>query len=171
MRLFCAFLALVSFGAMIPAAPALAQASTVTVGTQVVDVNGGLVGAVSAIKGDMLTVKTDRFDVALPWSSFTINKGKLLFGMSLAELNAATEKTLAEAAAQMAPGAVVKGSDGARIGTLEAVNADAATIRLDSGQRIEVPRTGVVAGADGIVIGVTAAQLQAQLGLQSSQPQ
>lgn len=65
----------------------------------------------------------------------------------------------------------MKGSDGARIGTLEAVNADAATIRLDSGQRIEVPRTGVVAGADGIVIGVTAAQLQAQLGLQSSQPQ
>ena len=171
MRLFCAVLALVPFAAAIPAAPALAQASTVTVGTQVVDVKGGLVGTVSAINGDILTVKTDRFDVALPWSSFTINKGKLLFGMTQAELNAATEKTLAEAAAQMSPGAIVKGSDGERIGTLEAVNADAATIRLESGQRIEVPRTGVVAGADGIVVGLTAAQLEAQLGVQPSQPQ
>jgi preprotein translocase subunit YajC len=170
-RLFCAAAALVPCAALLPAAPALAQANPVTVGTQVVDVKGGLVGTVSAIKGDMLTVKTNRFEVALPWSSFNINKGKLLFGLTQAELNAATERTLAEAAAQMSLGAIVKGSDGVRIGTLESVNADVATIRLDSGQRIEVPRTGVVAGSDGIVIGVTAAQLEAQLGTQPVQSQ
>ena len=67
-----------SFGA--PLAPAAAQ----TPGMQVVDTNGGAVGVVTAIKGDLVTVKTDKHEVALPKTSFTVHEGKLLFGMTQA---------------------------------------------------------------------------------------
>ena len=170
MRLLFAALALVPLTAALPA-PAMAQTSNVSVGTQVVDFKGNLVGTGSGIKGEVLTVKTDRFEVALPWSSFNPNKGKLLFGMTQAELNAATEKTLADAATQMVAGMVVNGSDGVRVGLLEAVDADAATVKLDSGHRIQVPRSGVAASGGAIVIGRTAAHLQAPLPPTTEQPQ
>lgn len=166
-----ATLALAPLASVLPAAPAMAQTGTVTVGMQVVDVSGGLVGTVNAIRGNVLTIKTDKHEVALPRESFTLTAGKLLFGMTQAELNAATEKTLAEAAAQMVAGAEVKGTGGAHVGTLESVNNEVATIKLDSGRLVQIPRSGVVAGPEGIVIGVTAAQLEAQLEASSPQPE
>lgn len=150
--------------AILPAAPAIAQAGGISVGMQVVDVSGGAVGTVTAMKGDVLTVKTDRYEVALPTNSFTPNEGKLLFGMTQAALNAATEKTLAEANAALVVGATVKGSGGTRVGILEAIDADLATIKLDSGRLVQMPRSGIVGSADGVIIGLTAEQLEAQLG-------
>ncbi len=40
---------------------------------------------------DMLILKTDKHEVQLPLSSFTANQGKLLFGMTAEQLNAAAD--------------------------------------------------------------------------------
>lgn len=147
-----------SFGA--PLAPAAAQ----TPGMQVVDTNGGAVGVVTAIKGDLVTVKTDKHEVALPKTSFTVHEGKLLFGMTQAQLNAETEKSLAAASAAVAPGATVKGMGGAVLGTIDSVDTEFVTVKLSSGELVRLPSSGVSGRANGeVVVGLTADQLKAQV--------
>jgi preprotein translocase subunit YajC len=158
MRLALTSIAAVSFALAAPAAPALAQAA----GTQVVDTSGGAVGTVVRDDGSNVIIKTDKHEVALPKTSFTPDKGKLLFGMTQAQLNAATEKSLAEAAAAIAPGATVKGSGGAVLGTIDAVDSEFVTIKLQSGSMVRIPRSGVAAGNGEVVIGLTAQELEAQ---------
>jgi len=137
MRTFKLSLAVAGLALAIPAA---AQ----TPGMQVVDTKGAAVGVVTGIKGDLVMVKTDKHEVALPKTSFTPDKGKLLFGMTQAELNAATEKSLAEAAAAVAPGATVKGTGGATIGTVDAVDTEFVTLKLQSGRTRAHPAFGCV---------------------------
>ena len=158
MRLAFSTIAAVSLALAAPAAPALAQAA----GTQVVDTGGGAVGTVVRVDGENIVIKTDKHEVALPKSSFTPHEGKLLFGMTQAQLNAATEKSLAEAAAAIAPGATVKGSGGAVLGTIDAVDTEFVTIKLQSGTMVRIPRSGVAAGNGEVVIGLTAEELEAQ---------
>lgn len=148
-----------------PLTPAAAQAGPkVAIGTQVTDVNGGAIGTVVAIKGDNLLVKTDRHEALLPRSSFTPAKGKLFFGMTRAQLNAEIEKSLAAASAAVAPGALVKGTGGATVGMLEAVDQATATIKLTSGKSIRVARSGIRGNADGsVMIALTADQLEARV--------
>ena len=155
MRLFIAPFAL---AAMTLAAPSIAQ----TAGMQVVDTTGGAVGTVVSVSGDNVVIKTDKQQVALPKTSFTAHEGKLLFGMTQAQLNAETEKSLAAAAASIAAGATVKGSAGTVVGTIDTLDVDSVTIKLQSGSLIRVPRSGVAAGGDGVVVGLTAAELEAQ---------
>jgi preprotein translocase subunit YajC len=88
--------------------------------------------------------------------------------MTQAELDAATEKTLAQAAAQIVPGATVKGTGGAVLGTIESLDTDTATIKLTTGESVRFPRSGMAAGADGVVVGLTLDQLKAQLGAKAS---
>ena len=83
------------------------------VGTQVLDANGGPVGTVTAVNGDVVTVKTDKLEANLSKASFAQQEGKLLIGMTQAELNAAIEKDKAAAEASLAVGAPVKDSAGA----------------------------------------------------------
>ena len=138
--------------------PAFAQ----TAGTQVVDTKGGAVGTVVRVDGANIVIKTDKHEVALPKTSFTASEGKLYFGMTQAELNAATEKSLAEAAAAIAPGATVKGSGGAVVGTVDAVDAEFVTIKLQSGSLVKFPRTGVAGSNGEVVIGLTVQELESQ---------
>jgi len=157
MRLAFVSIASVALAFMAPAGPAFAQAA----GTQIVDTKGGAVGTVVRVDGENVVIKTDKHEVALPKTSFTAHEGKLLFGMTQAELNAATEKSLAEAAAAIAPGATVKGSGGAVVGTIDAVDTETVTIKLASGSLVRVPRTGVAAGNGDVVVGLTAQELEA----------
>ena len=149
-----------------PLTPAYAQAAPASAyapGTQVVDVNGGVVGTVTSVNGDVVTVKTDRLDANLSKSSFTPNEGKLLFGMTQAELNAAVEANKAAAEASLAVGAEVKGTGGASLGTIDAIDAEFVTIKLASGNKVRIPRAGIVGSASGAVIGLTADELEAQV--------
>ena len=91
-----------------PLAPAFAQAAPANafaVGTVVTDAKGGAVGTVTAVNGDIVTVHTDKLDANLSKSSFTPSEGKLLVGLTQAELNAAVEKDKAAADASRAVGA------------------------------------------------------------------
>ena len=145
-----------------PAAPALAQA--MTVGMQVVDTKGAPVGTVIAVQGDNLQVKTDKHEALLPKASFTPDAGKLLFGMTQAELDTEIEKSLAAAEASVAPGASVKGLSGTEIGKIESVSDGNVVIALSSGKKIQVAKTGVRGNPDGTVtVGLTAEQLDAQV--------
>jgi len=145
------------------ASPALAQAG-VTVGMQVTDASGAPVGIVSAIQGSNLLIKTDRHEALLPSSSFRAADGKLLFGMTQAQLDAQIEQTLAAANAAIKAGATVKGIGGAAVGTIDEVAEGKATITLQDGKKIAVPQEGLRGNADGTVtIGYSAAQLEAMV--------
>jgi preprotein translocase subunit YajC len=145
------------------AAPALAQAQ-ITPGMQVTDPSGGLVGTVSSVQGDNLVVKTPKHEVMLPKASFTPDSGKLLFGMTQAQLDAEVEKSEAAAAAAIKPGATVIGAQGATIGTIDAADAGNVTISLTSGKKVQIGRASVRGNPDGTVTtGFTAEQLQAEI--------
>lgn len=143
-----------AFSSAIAATPAEVQP-----GMQVVDPSGGAVGMVTGIKGDMLILKTGKHEVQLPLTSFTANEGKLLFGMTAAQLDAATEQALAAAKAQVAPGANVYGSDGTLAGTIESIDESLVKIKLANGQSVRLPRNGVSGSDKGAALGVTTAKL------------
>jgi preprotein translocase subunit YajC len=148
--------------AVAPAAftPALAAtAAEARPGMAVVDPNGGTVGTVTAVSADTLLLKTNRHEVSIPLTSFTAHEGKLLFAMTADQLNAATEESLAEAAAAVAPGAQVYGSDGTLAGTIESIDTELVTIKLASGNMVRLPRTGVGGSDRGAVLGMTTANL------------
>jgi len=138
------------------AAPAAAQ----SVGMQVVDTAGAPVGTVTAIQGDNLQVKTDKHEVLVPKASFTLNEGKLLFGLTQAQFNAKIEESTAASAKAIAAGATVHGTAGSAVGKIEAVEGANVTVSLTSGKRIQLPATALRGNADGTVtIGYTAEQL------------
>lgn len=160
MRLFVA-LASVSLAM---AGPAFAQAGGFTVGAEVLDSSGGAVGTVTAINGDVVTVKTDKLDANLAKGSFAQQDGKLYIGMTQAELNAAIEKDKAAADASLAVGSAVKDSAGASAGTIEAIDTEFVTLKLGSGKSVRLPRNGIAGSATGAVVGVAVADLEASAG-------
>ena len=138
--------------------PAAAQA----VGMQVVDTAGAPVGTVTAINGDNIQIKTDKHDALLPKSSFTVANGKLLFGMTQAQLDQKIDEAAAASAKAVAAGATVKGSAGTPVGTIDSVEGGNVTMTLTSGKKLQMPVAGVRGNADGTVtVGYTAEQLEA----------
>jgi len=149
------------------AAPAAAQ----SVGMQIVDTAGAPVGIVTAIQGDNLLVKTDKHEALLPKASFTLHDGKLLFGLTQAQLDSKIEESAAASQKSIVAGATVNGTGGAAVGKIEAVDNDKVTIALTSGKKIQVPSTGLRGNADGTVaIGYTAEQLDALVNGGASAP-
>ena len=137
-------------------------ASAQSVGMQVVDTSGGLVGTVTAIQGDNIQIKTDKHDALLPKSGFTLNNGKLLFGMTQAQLDSKIEEATAASAKAIAVGATVNGSAGTPVGKIDSIAGSNVTITLASGKKLQVPSSGLRGNQDGTVtIGYTAAQLEA----------
>ncbi|HET7281690.1 MAG TPA: hypothetical protein VFI67_05155 [Sphingomicrobium sp.] len=149
------------------AAPAAAQ----SVGMQIVDTAGAPVGTVTAIQGDNLLVKTDKHEALLPKASFTLHDGKLLFGLTQAQLDSKIEESAAASQKAIVAGATVNGAGGAAVGKIEAVDNDKVTIALTSGKKIQVPSSGLRGNADGTVaIGYTAEQLDALVNGGASSP-
>lgn len=145
------------------AAPAIAQAPAgITVGMQVSDASGGTVGTVKAIQGANLLVETDKHEALLPKTSFSVSGGKLLFGMTQAQLDAQIEQSLSAASAAIVAGATVKGLAGAPVGTIDSVADGKVTITLQDGKKIAVTQQGLRGNPDGTVtIGYSAEQLEA----------
>jgi preprotein translocase subunit YajC len=156
MRLTLGTLATLATLGILIAAPVAAQ----SVGMQIVDTTGNPVGSVTAINGDNLQVKTDKHEVLLPKSSFTVDGGKLLFGMTQVQLDAEIEKSEAVSNAAVVAGATVKGLQGTEIGKIDSVSDSDVVIALTSGKKIQVARNGVRGNPDGTVtVGLTADQL------------
>jgi preprotein translocase subunit YajC len=148
-------------GSGVAFAQAPAAGAAIAAGMAVKDTSGGDVGTVARVDGQFIVVKTDKHEVRLPATSFTPHEGALLFGMTRDQLNAEVERSLAAAAAKDAPGAAVTGTAGAAVGTISAVDEQTVTIKLASGNLVRVPRSGVAPGPNGVVVGATAADLEA----------
>ena len=167
-RNFRLFAAAALLGGGLPSLPAVAQtapaaSAAITAGMKVVDDKGGEVGTVVEVKGDTVTVRTDKHQAAFARSSFTLAQGKLLFGMTRQQLNEAVERSLAEAQAKLVPGATVTGSQGAVVATIDAIDDSFATLKLLSGKLIRIPRPSLGAGPNGGVLGLTAQELEARV--------
>ena len=147
------------------AAPAVAQAQAqagITVGMHVTDASGAPVGTVAGINGPNLLIKTDKHEAQIPSTSFSVSNGKLLFGMTQAQLDAQIEQSSAAASASIVAGATVKGVGGSTYGTIYSVADGNVTITLQDGKKIAVPQAGLRGNADGTVtIGYTVQQLEA----------
>lgn len=166
MRLILETFVAAAVGISAPLAPVAAQAQgSITVGMQVVDPAGGTVGSVAALTGDNLVVKTDKHEVQLPKASFRADNGKLLFGMTQAQLNAEIEKSLTAASASVVAGATVNGIGGTSVGKIDVIADGKVTIALTAGRKIQVPQDALRGNPDGTVtIGYTSAQLQELVG-------
>lgn len=166
-----------AYAAALAAAPLLAGAAfaatpaEVRPGMIVVDPSGATVGVVTGVKDGNLILKTSKHEVQLPMSSFRADSNKLVFAMTAAQLDAETERALAEADAAVAVGAQVFGSDGSVAGQIDALDADYVTIKLANGGTVRLPRSGVAGGQNGAVLGVTTAQLNALASQAAPAPQ
>ena len=105
-------------------------------------------------------MKTDRHEVLLPTTSFTPNQGKLLFALTRDQLNAQTEKAIAEANAKLVAGTSVYGPGGTLAGTIDAIDETNVTVKLTSGKLVRMPRGSIAPSEQGAVLGVTAAELE-----------
>ena len=167
MRLILGTFAALGIAVAMPAAPAAAQ----SVGMQVVDASGAPVGTVTAIQGDNVQIKTDKHEALLPKASFTVNNGKLLFGMTQAQLDSKIEEAAAAAQKSIAPGATVNGTGGTAVGKIDTVDGDKVTITLTSGKKVQVATSGLRGNANGTVtIGLTAEQLDALVNGSAAAP-
>ena len=148
--------------------PAVAQQASaqagMTAGAKVSDAQGGEVGTITKVEGQFVVLKTDKHEVRLPVTSFTAHNGGFLFGMTRDQLNAEVEKTVAAANAKLVAGANITGSQGGNVGTIDAIDAQFVTVKLTSGKLVRLPRAAVAAGANGAVIGMTVAELEAAAG-------
>lgn len=140
----------------------------ITAGMTVKDPQGGIVGTITAIKGDLFTVKTDKHEVQLPRASFTPDGDHALFGMTQAQLDNTIEQQLAAAKANIAVGAQVVGLNGAPVGTIDSMDAQFVTLKLVSGKLIKLQRGSLAPTPQGARIGMTAAALEAQVAASAS---
>lgn len=144
----------------VPGAASAQTPATISPGMQVIDPSGGSVGTVVSVKGDQLTVRTDKHEVLLPATSFTPNEGKLLFALTRDQLNSQTEQALAEASAKLVAGVSVFGAGGNLAGSIDAIDDKMVTVKLTSGKLVRLPRTAVAPNDKGAVLGVSAAELE-----------
>ena len=140
------------------AAPAVAQ----TVGAAVKDPKGGDVGTVTKVEGDFVILKTDKHEVRLPKTSFAAADGAFLIALTREQLNAEVDKALASGPS-VAAGVTVYGPEDGVVGTIEAVDAEFATVKLGSSKLVKLPLSAFGKGANGPVIGMTA-ELEAAAG-------
>ncbi|MCJ8190072.1 hypothetical protein [Sphingomicrobium aestuariivivum] len=160
MKFFKTAIAATALVAMTPMAPAVAaQPAGVTTGMQVVELDGTLVGTVVAADDQLITIRTDKHDVPVPAASFTPNEGKLLFGMSAAELNAAVDANLAAAEASVAVGKSVKDVAGVEFATIEEITAEYIQLGLEGDKVIRIPVNGLQKDANGAIALYNAADL------------
>ena len=167
--MICACDAAMAAAALSIDAAAAATPTEVHAGMQVVDPNGGVVGTVTGVNGDNLVLKTAKHEVALPMASFTANEGKLLFGMTAAQLDAAADQQAAASSAAIVAGAQVFGSDGSVAGTVETVDDSFVTIKLTGGQSLRISRNEVTGSDKGVSLAVTTAKIN-EIASQAAPP-
>ena len=146
--------------ALLLAAPAAAE--TLRVGAVVTDPQGGQVGTITAVDSQYVTLRTDKHETRLPVASFTATDSAVLFGLTRDQLNSQVDQALAQAQQAIAVGAVLHGRDGGVIGPVTAVDAQNVTVSFGE-QPVVFPRSALAAGPNGLVVGFTVAELQAQV--------
>ncbi|MBY9062095.1 hypothetical protein K7957_04015 [Sphingomonas yunnanensis] len=151
------------------AAPAQAPATgaaAVTTGATVYDTSGGVVGTVESTDGSNAVVNTGTVKAAIPLTSLGQGAQGPVLAMTKAQLEAAAGQQQAQASAdfksKLVPGATVYGTGGAQVGTIKSVDASGVTLTTTDGP-VVLPTSGFGPGPQGVMLGMTAAQLKAAM--------
>lgn len=147
-----------------PAAASATAAVTVTAGATVTDAKGGAVGKIESVTGDAVVVDTGAVKASIPVSSFAKTDTGFAIGMTKAELEAAAKGASAaqqeKFLASLAPGVTVSDPNGGAVGKIENVEGDLVTVATPNA-KAKLPKSAIVQGPNGAVIGMTQAQLEA----------
>ena len=140
------------------AAPTAAAAMpNVTVGAAVSDASGAPVGTIEAVSGGNATISTGTAKAGIPLTSFAQGPNGLVIGMTKAQIEAAVSQA---ARADIAVGTPVSDGKGGKVGTVEAVTGDMVTVAT-ANAKAQLPKTAFAKSDTGLVIGMTAGELEA----------
>lgn len=144
--------------------PASAPAASVTAGAAVTDAKGGAVGTIASVSGDVAVVDTGSVKASIPVKSFAKTDTGFAISMTKAELEAAAKGASAsqqqQFLASLTPGTAVSDQNGGAVGTIEAIEGDLVTVATPNA-KAKLPKSAIVQGPKGAVIGMTQAQLEA----------
>lgn len=154
---------------LVTAAPAFAK--TATVGDMVVGPNGGEVGTVAAVDGDIVTVDTGMHKAALPTAALGETETGWSITVSKNDLNAMVSQQKAAAKAdlmaKLIPGAPVVGAEGSAVATVQKVEGDLVTIEHD-GAPYKLPVDTFFAQGETVAMAMTLAQFKAAISAGAS---
>lgn len=140
-----------------PAAPAAASAN-VTAGATVFDPAGNPVGTIESVNGANAVLSTGTAKAAIPVTSFAKGAKGLVVGVTKADLEA--QVAAATKPTNIAAGMAVNGPGGAAVGKIDSVSGDLVTVAT-ANAKVQLPKTAFAQGPNGLVIAMTADQLEA----------
>ena len=166
------YLVLALAGSALMASPAFAQATQTPttsraaapsaadgkVGASVVDSKGQPVGTIESVTGGNAVLSTGTAKASIPVTAFAKGPNGLVVGISKADLEAQVAQ--ASKPTEIAAGMAVSGPSGAPVGKVEAVTGDMVTVAT-ANTKVQLPKTAFAQGQNGLVIGMTADQLDA----------
>jgi preprotein translocase subunit YajC len=139
-------------------------AAKIATGATVYDAQGGEVGKVESVANGSAVVFTGTNRASIPLTSFAIGPKGPVLGMTRAELDAATQNSAAtQVRSQLVPGAEVRGKNGAVLGKVKAVDGDNVVVATAANAEARVPITGFGVNAQGVFLGLTQAEFDAQV--------
>ena len=137
-------------------------AGKVVTGATVSDTKGGTVGTIDSVDGEFAILDTGTNKVRLPMTSFAAGTSGPVIAMTKAEVDAAAggaaEADKAALTAMLTAGAKVSDTQGGPVGTIEANDGQFITVATAK-NKVKLPVAAFGKGASGVVIGMTAAQL------------
>lgn len=151
-------------------APAEAnQSAALSVGTTVYDPQGGEVGTIAEINGDVVVVDTGTNKATLGAASFAQGPNGPVIGATKADLDAAVEAAAAKAAAALDAalqvGAPVRSVDGVVLGNVASIDGENAVIDY-SGKKVTLKREYFATDGQGLIVRFTAQALSDALASQ-----
>jgi len=141
-----------------PAASAAPATATVTAGATVVDTTGAPVGTIESVNGANAVLSTGTAKASIPVASFAKGPKGLVIGITKTDLEA--QVAAATKPTEIAAGMAVSGPGGAAVGKVDSVNGDLVTVAT-ANTKAQLPKTAFAQGPNGLVIGMTADQIDA----------
>jgi hypothetical protein len=139
------------------AAPATAGAG-VTAGAAVFDASGNPVGTIESVNGANAVLSTGTVKASIPVASFGKGAKGLVVGITKADLEA--QVAAATKPTEIAAGMAISGPGGVAVGKVDSVSGDLVTVAT-ANSKVQLPKTAFAQGQSGLVIGMTAEQLDA----------
>ena len=156
-----AAMALPAFAQATQSAPASASATAgagVTAGAAVFDASGNPVGTIESVSGANAVLSTGTVKASIPVASFGKGAKGLVVGITKADLEA--QVAAATKPTEITAGMAINGPQGNPVGKVDSVNGDMVTVATAT-TKVQLPKSAFAQGPNGLVIGMTAEQLDA----------
>ena len=158
--------------------PVPATTADLVAGAAVRDKAGLQIATVERLEADGAVVRAGDRLAKIPVDAFGKDDGGLLIAITADEFRTAIAQTsvpvpqeqpqvAAATAADMAPGATVRDSEGVPIGTVDSV-VESGVILLTDGRKVKLAVDSLGKDAKGLQIGITASELKAMIGNSAS---